>query len=506
MFRYIAAQWIHEANTFSPSLATLENFRAWAFLEGEKAVRARLAGTRSEIAGFMACAEAHHFQLAPVMSACAYSSGPLTHDTYERILERLLNHIQAALPADGILIAAHGAMVAEHELDATGATLSAIRQLVGPDMPLVVTLDSHGNVTGQMIRSADVLVGWKTYPHIDQFESGWRAAQIIRDISNGAIRPAMAMCKLPMIVPAEGQQTTHGPAHTMKLYSEALESRSDIASASVFLVQPWLDMPDTGCSVIVIAADGSMETAVAEARQFGRRLWDIREDFDVELAPLDDAIDRALAASGQPVILADSADASGAPRDSTAILKALLERQVQETCLLTVVDPQAVDELFRAGPGTQVDIMLGGKRDTICNSPARVVGRVHRLIEAGSFVFEGQFNTGVRCEMGRVAVLQAGGVMILIPELMVNTADPALYRSVGLEPQDAKIVVVKSPTLFRANYGEIAHDMILVDAPGLSSGNLRRLPFKHLTRPFFPLDENWTELPEQIYTGRAAQL
>lgn len=501
MLRYVAAQWIHEANTFSPSLTTLENFRAWAFLEGEESVRARQKNTRSGLAGFIASAEEMDFQLAPVMSACAYSSGPLTRDTYDLILERLLRHIEAALPADGILIAAHGAMVAEHEPDATGAALQAIRQLVGSEIPVVVTLDPHANVTQQMLRQADALVGWRTYPHIDQFESAQRAAALMCGISAGQIKPAMAMCKLPMIVPAEGQQTTHGPGHILKNHAEALDVRPDIATASFFTVQPWMDLSDMGCSVVVVAADGSMQTAMAEADRFGRRLWDLRGEFDVELVPVEEAIDRALAASGRPVVLADSADASGAPRDSTGILKALLKRQVQETCLLTVVDPEAVDELSRAGVGADVDIMVGGKRDHISNSPARVLGRVHRLIEGGYFIFRGQFNTGVRCDMGRVAILQAGGVMILIPELMVNTADPEVYRSVGLEPLDARIVVVKSPTLFRANYSEIAHDMILVDAPGLSSGNLRQLPFTHLERPFYPLDEDWPDYPGHIYTG-----
>ena len=501
MRRYIAVQWIHEANTFSPALTTLENFKAWTFLEGEEAIRASLTHTRNELAGIMASADDLGFRVAPVMSACAYASGPMTRDTYQLILERLLGHIEEAMPADGLLIAAHGAMVAEHEPDATGAALEAIRELVGPDMPVVVTLDPHGNVTERMLRNADVLVGWKTYPHIDQFESGQRAAQILCDISAGRITPAMAMCKLPMIVPAEGQQTTHGPGHTLKQYSETLEARPDIASASFFTVQPWLDLADMGCSVVVVAGDGSMQTAMAEADRYGRQLWDIRQDFEVDLVPIDEAIDRALAASGQPVVLADSADASGAPRDSTAILKVLLARDVQETCLLTVVDPEAVEELFRAGPGAHVEIMLGGKRDHVFNSPARVAGRVHRLIEKGSFVFEGQFNTGVRCDMGRVAILQAGGVMILIPELMVNTADPALYRSVGLEPRDARIVVVKSPTLFRANYAEMAHDMLVVDAPGLSSGNLRQLPFKQLPRPFYPLDEEWVDYPGRVYTS-----
>jgi len=352
-----------------------------------------------------------------------------------------------------------------------------------------------------VVRQADALVGYLTYPHIDMYETGQRAANALLRITAGGARPAMAMCKLPLIVPPEGMQTTHGPNYELIEAAKVLTTRPDILAASVFPVQPWLDIPEMGGSVVIVAADGNVAKAAGEAEKLARRFWELRNEFEITLVPIEEALDRALAAPGRPVVLSDSADStgSGSPGDSTAILKALLARNVQETCLITVVDPEAVAELFAAGLDAVVTLLVGGKRDHIYHTPAIVRGRVARLVEDARFRFKGKFATGVESNMGRVAVLRAGGVHIVISELLVHTVDPELYRSLGLEPAEAKIVLVKSPNLFRANYEAIAHEIIMVDAPGLSSGNIRSVPFKKVERPIYPLDEEWPAFPGRLY-------
>ena len=497
MPRFIAGQLMQETNSFSPLNTTLNDYRALLLLEDEEAIRAGLSDARQEMGGFLDAAEEHGFEIVPVLAANALSSGPLTRETFDYLLGRLLDGIEAALPADGVLLGLHGAMVVEDDPDAEGATLQAVRRLVGDDIPITASLDSHANVTERMIRNADALTGYWTYPHIDMFETAQRATDAMLGIISGAIRPAMAMCKLPLILPAEGMQTTHGPGHELIEAARALGARTEIADASVFNVQPWLDIPEMGCSVVVVAADGNVETAARAAEKLGRRQWDLREEFEIDLMPIEAALDRALAAEGRPVVLADSADStgSGSPGDSTAILKALLARQVGETCLITVVDPEAVAELFDAGVGAIVTTLIGGKRDHIYNSPAEIRGTVTRLVEDGRFQFKGKVFAGTECSMGRVAVLRAGGVHIVLSERAAFTVDPELYRGLGLEPLDAKMVFVKSPNLFRANYEEMAADIIMVNAPGLSSGNLRAVPFERVQRPIYPLDEQWTGFP-----------
>jgi microcystin degradation protein MlrC len=504
MQRFLAAQLMQETNSFSPMLTTLADFRAMLLLEDEAIIRSTLAGARQEMGGFLAFGEERGVAVVPVLAANACSAGPLTRETFDYLQQRLLDGIKAALPAEGILLGLHGAMVVEDEPDAEGAIVEAVRALVGPDMPITASLDSHANVTARMVKHADALCGYWTYPHVDMFEAAQRAADIAWRIRNGQVRPAMAMCKLPMIVPAENMQTTHGPGQELIDVAQHLHARPDIADASVFNVQPWLNIPEMGCCSVVVAANGILETAAAEALWLGRMQWKLRGEFEIALTPIEDALDRALGATGRPVVLADSADStgSGSPGDSTAILKALLARQVEETCLITVVDPEAAAELFAAGLGADVNLRVGGKRDRTYNSPADVQGTVVHLAEDGRFTFKGNVLTGVESSMGRTAVLRAGGVHIVITEQPAFTVDPELYRSVGLEPLEAKMVFVKSPNLFRANYGRVAADIIMVDAPGLSSGNLRAVPYQHIERPMYPLDEEWAKFPGKIVTKR----
>ncbi len=506
MPRYLAALFMQETNTFSPQRCDLEDFEAYLLLEGAPAIRAQLAGARQEMGGFLARAEERGFEIEPLVVADAWSAGPVTRRAFDHILSRILDAIRAALPADGVLLALHGAMVVEDDPDGDGAILQAVRQVVGPAVPIVATLDTHANVTRRMIDHADALVGYWTYPHIDMFETGQRAADVLFRITEAGSRPAMAFCKLPLIVPAEGMQTTSGPNHAMIEAAKTLAADPGYLDASVLLVQPWLDIPEMGSAVIVVAADGDMARAGAQAQVLAQRLWDMRRAFDVDLIPIETALDRTLAAPGRPVTLSDSADStgSGSPGDSTAILKALIARDTAETALLTIVDPQAVTACFAAGVGATVSISVGGKRDHIYNTPALVQGQVLRLEHDARFRFKGKVATGVETRLGDIAVLGIGSIRLLLSDLPALTVDPELYRSVGLEPLQAKIVVVKSPNLFRANYASISHAIIMVDAPGLSSGNLRAVPFRHISRPIYPLDGDWPAFPGALYPSAAA--
>lgn len=503
MPRFIAAQLMQETNSFSPMKTTLSDFRSLLLLEDAEIIRSTLSGARQEMGGFLSRAREKGFELIPVLAANACSAGPVARETFDYLLNRLLRGIRAALPADGVMLGLHGAMVVEDDPDAEGAILEAVRQLVGKDIPITASLDSHANLTARMIQNADALAGYWTYPHIDMFEAAQRAADILLDIAAGVIRPAMVMCKTPMILPAEGMQTTHGPGHELIESAKALRTRPDIADASVFNVQPWLDIPEMGCCTVVVAADGCVETAAREALALGRRQWELRGAFDVRLVPIEEALDRALGTAGRPVVLADSADStgSGSPGDSTAILKALLARQPAEMCLITVVDPEAVDQCFAAGAGAELTLSVGGKRDRTYNSPADVRGTVLTLRDEGRFTFKGNVLAGVEANMGRTVVLRQAGVHMVITEQPAFTVDPEMYRSVGLEPLNAKMVFVKSPNLFRANYEDVAADIIMVDAPGLSSGNLRTVPFRHTERPIYPLDEEWSGFPGRIVKG-----
>jgi microcystin degradation protein MlrC len=292
-----------------------------------------------------------------------------------------------------------------------------------------------------------------------------------------------------MILPGETARTTDGPYADVMKQAKFLAERPEILDCSVFSVQPWLDVRDVGCSVLVIA-DGDRQLTEREADRLADAFWKRRHGFEVELTATATAIRRALDSDRRPFILADSADApsSGAPGDSTVVLKALLDAQPTKDCYLNIVDPRAVEKMVQAGVGQQVDLQVGALYGREFYRPVQVMGQV-KLISDGEFVQKGPGFHGEVLHRGRTGVLRIGRVFLVVMERAVRQWDPELYRSVGLEPKDAQIVVVKSPAAFRAAYEPLAEEIFIIDAPGVCSPDLRSLPFHHVQRPLYPLDD-----------------
>ena len=501
MIRAAIGELKQESNSFSPFSTTLASFEDGYLLYAQEVI-SRLRGTNSELAGFIAAPD---IEVVPTLAAWSLSGGPLTRQTFELLKGELLGRIQAAGPIDGILLSLHGAMLVDGIDDPDGLLLAELRAQTRPDVPIVATLDLHANMTQRMVESASALVPYRTYPHVDQRETGARAAQLLLQIVQRGLRPVTALEKLPLLVPSENQQLTHGPMADLMQQADALEAEPGIVSAALLPVQPWLDVPELGFGVLV-TADGDRALARREARALAARVWHMRRTFDVELVPVDEAIARALREPVGPVVLGDSADStgSGSAGDSTAILDALLHAPLRGPALLTMVDPEAVSAACGAGVGARVTMPLGGKIDYVYNRPVQVAAQVLRLVDDGRFRFTGPAFTGLEADMGRAAVLEAGQVKILITERRVWTIDPELYRAAGLEPAAAQIVVVKSPNAFRAAYEPIAARIIMVDGPGASTSNYSRLPFSRIPRPMYPLDAmedgDWPPAEEQSST------
>ena len=477
-----------ESHTFSPAPATLDQFRAGNLLYGEDIVR-ELSDLNHEIGGALEAALGH--TLAPLLYASAGSSGqPLRRQTYDELAGGMLARLQKALPVDGVLMAMHGAMAAEHHDDATGHLLDAVREMVGPEVPVVATLDLHANVTRRMASAADALVGYHTAPHVDQRDTGRRGMTLLLSLVEGQVKARTVLRQIPMVLPSENGQTTTGPFSEVMAQVRALERRPGILAASAYSVQPWLDLPEMGCSVVVVT-DGDRRLAEREAESLSRQFWQRRREFTPSLVPLQDAIDRALSGDRHPYIFSDSSDApsSGAPGDSTVVLKALLDRNVQETVLLNIVDPPAVSDAISAGVGATRTFTVGGGFSPEFYRPVRFAAYV-QAISDGVFRFKGPGFQGVEFRMGRTAVVVSGGVHLVIMEQPVIQWDPELYRCLGLEPADASIVTVKSPAAFRAAYAPIAAEILVLDVPGVCSPNLQSFPWKRISHPMFPFDES----------------
>jgi len=476
---------MQESNSFSPRPTVWKDFQAGTLRRGNELLQA--GGTNTELGGFLSALGDAGAILAPTAWAWALSGGPLTASVYRRVCRILLQELAAAGPLDGVLLAMHGAMAADGIADADGALLARVRALIGPKVPLVATLDFHANVTHQMVEAADALVGYRTYPHVDMAATGQRAAQLLLRVATGQVKLAMALAKAPMLVPAHTMQTAHGPMAELVAAAARLEL-GEALSVSLFPVQPWLDVPELGFGAIVIT-DGDLPRAEAAAQRLCAEAVARREAFFVNTVPVAEAVEQALASAARPVVLADIGDATGggATGDSACLLAALLPYRDRLSALLPIVDPPAVRQSVRAGVGRSVTVRLGGQLDQRFQ-PVTVDGVVRSLSD-GRFRFAGPVFTGMEATMGRTAVLQCDQLYVVVTERPAWTVDPALYRSVGLDPTAFQVIVVKSPNLFRAAYAPLAQEVLLVDTPGATSADLRALPFRHVPRPLFPLDE-----------------
>ena len=476
---------MQESNTFSPVPTVYADFSP---VFGDQAI-GKHGGKLTEMGGFIDVLEERKARVEPICAGWAITAGRMHSKDFDRLTSQFSDRLASAKRIDALLLSLHGAQTAEGVDDAEGRMLELAREILGPRVPVVVTLDLHANVTRRMVELANGVFGYRTYPHIDMYQVGRRAAIWAWRIVNGEVEPIVGYRKLPLIVPAENMQTNSGPMHALQQTARRLERRRGIDSVSLFGVQPWLDIDEMGCSVVVTGSDSHLRVDTV-ARNMALEFWSVRRKFDVKLTEPEKAIRQALKIDGGPVVLAESSDStgSGSPGDSTGVLKHLLHVDLTEPACIFLVDPKAVATAMKAGIGATVKMRVGGGFDRKNSKPAAITARVRMLSDGRWTPRSRGYNPGIEQCMGRAAVLQVGKVSILTAERSTMTVDPELFRSHGLDPSFMKIVVVKSPNGFRSAYRSIAKKMIVVDTPGVSTANLASLPYRRVPRPIDPLD------------------
>lgn len=489
VMRFVLAQLQQESNSFSPISATLERFKNHCFYEGQDMIKA-FEGTNTEMGGFIQTLSEQGADMISAVAAGCVSCGPVADEVCDLVVDAVAEVVLSAGRVDGVLVCLHGAMLLKNHDDGTGYFLSQLRERLGNDVLIAGSLDFHGNITQLMLDNADILLGYKTYPHIDLSKTGQRVATLAIETLLGLKKPVMRMRKLPMILNGEASCTNAAPmCHVMARAAEA-ESQPGVLDVSVFQVQSWMNVSDVGCAILV-TTDGDESAAEALSRDMAAYYWGLRKQFVFDLTPVESAIAFAMAHTGrEPVIFADSADGtgSGSPGDSPQILKALLAYKFPHRAYLTIVDKPAVKAAMAAGIGQTIRLNVGGTIDKARHSPLEIEGYV-KLLHDGSFILKGPQSTGQVCRMGRTAVIQVRETYIVLMENSANNWDPSLYRALGLEPLDTRVVVVKSPAAFRAAYKDISTTALWIDVPGASSANLHSLLFDKIKRPMFPFDD-----------------
>ncbi|HKZ06665.1 MAG TPA: M81 family metallopeptidase [Methylomirabilota bacterium] len=489
--RLFLAMMSHETNTFSTIPTDRRQFEARHLHYGGEIVET-FRGTGTCLGGMIEAAERHGTRLIPSVAAAASPAGPVTKDIYGHVKERLLADLRAAGTVDGVLLDLHGAMVCEGIDDGEGDLIGAVRQVVGPAVPIAVTLDFHGNLSPEMARGADLLHGYKTYPHVDMAERGVEATERLLQVAAKRIRPTVALRTPPILPPLGNQGTARGPMRRLYDLAEEMEKDPKVISVSVFAGFPHADIPQAGLSVYV-ATDGDQALADRLADRLARTAWDHRHEFIHRGLPVAEAVAKALAADGRPIVLADMADntGGGAAGDGTEVLRELLRVGARSAVVACLWDPAAVRECIRAGVGERVILDVGGKVDDRHGAPLRVTGVV-RTLSDGRFVHKGPMARGLPGRLGPTAVLDVADVKVILISYRWQTLDPEMMRFVGIDPLEHKVLVVKSTIHYRAAFEPIAREIIEVDAPGLSSSNLGRFAFTRVRRPIFPLDPDAT--------------
>ncbi len=491
-WKVLIAELKQETATFNPAPTRYDDFHIVSGTD----LLAHYRGTKTEVCGALDCLEQDgRFTIVPTMAATAVSGGCVPTADLDRLLSEMVAAIRQAGPVDAALLCFHGAMAGETEDDPEGRVLADIRSVLGA-IPIVVSLDLHAVITDRLVELADVLVPFHTYPHVDQYQTGQRAARnLIRLLHPGAA-PVVARVRLPMLVRGDELLTSTGQFGEAIRICQAAERLPQGMAAGVIIGNAFTDVPALQSNVLV-TTDGDRDTAQEIAERVARYMWERRELFQAQLTPLDSALDLAGRAAGL-VVFSDAADAtaSGAPGDSNVILRGLLASSFPGKSLVPIVDAAAVDAACHAGVGATLRVSLGGTRDPARFTPLSVLVQV-RSLHDGEFTYE----DGTAGRAGRVAVLTAGRVSIMVTERSVYVVGRRVFQTHGLEPQDFDLVVVKSPNGFRTWYEAIASLIVPVDAPGSTSASLQTLPYRHCVRPIFPLDP---EVPSPFHPGSSA--
>jgi microcystin degradation protein MlrC len=485
----------HESSTFSTVPTTLQHFYERGYHEGDD-LMAAFTGTKSALGGFIDAARIADYEVVPTLMASAVPAGPVTAEATETLTNRLAELIKAVKdsgPLDGVLLSLHGAMVSELDDDGESYIVRKVREVVGPDLPVIVELDLHGNITQELVDLASVCVAYDEYPHTDPYERGYEAGIHMAEIIRGGKKPTPVIVKVPLLTAIQRQHTHAEPMLTFKRLAREIEHERGIMNVSYLPGFPFADIEPTNFSIIVTADDDEAHARDA-ANRLARYLWSIRDEFKVQPKPVDQAVTDAMNSPDKPVVLADISDnpGGGGPADGTVLLAALLRIGATNTALVPVVDPESVEVAKQAGEGNAVSLELGGKTDDMHGAPLDVSGRVVRLTD-GKFVHKGPMNTGVQVDLGDTAVVELDGqnggkVQVVVTSLRYQPTDLEVLRSQGIEPTEQQILVVKSSVHFRAAFTPIAAEIVEVDTPGLTNPDLTKLEFKKLKRPIYPFE------------------
>src|SRR5271169_5229691 len=488
--RLLIAMMKHETNTFSPVPTPLARFGP---LYGEAAIRA-YRGTGTGLGAYLDLAEREGAEIVLPVAAGASPSGPVDEAAYAHITDTICE-AAARGGFDGIMLDLHGAMVTESLEDGEGEFLRRLRA-IDPVTPIAVSLDMHANLYDAMIANATVVTGYRTYPHIDTYETAKLAGEILLRTIRGEVKPVMAWRNEPMLPHVMRQGTDDHPNKELQHRCAAM-STEGVLAASLFTGFPHADITNAGLSAVVVT-DGDRKLAEELRDELLGRAWVEREAFVYKIEPLQQSVARAKAMPptepGEgPIVLLDHYDncASGGTMDATVVLAEILRQGLENVAAFAIFDPEAVQQAIAAGVGAEVSLSIGGKIAMPAipaeSPPLTVTGRV-KTISNGRYRNRGPMARGVQMDMGATIVLDTGAVEIVLISRHVEPSDLNCLVSLGIDPTQKRYVMLKSRIHWRAGLGAMAKAVVDCAGVGVCTSDYGQLDFKKVRRPIYPLD------------------
>ncbi|MBW0369862.1 M81 family metallopeptidase [Ensifer adhaerens] len=467
-----------ETNTFSPMQTGIEAFRENLIAYGD-ATGKPLNCCSSQMFVWRNAAQEKGWDVVESLCAVAEPGGRTTRAVYESFRATILDDLKAAMPVDAVMLALHGACVADGYDDVEGDLLAHVRQVVGPDVPVAAELDLHCHTTERMLANATMIATYKEYPHTDIEEVAEQLFRLMERTLAGDVKPAMGMHDCRMI------NTFHphrAPLRGIVDRMKAMEGQDGVLSVSFGHGFPWGDVEDVGAKMLVVT-DNDPEKAVRVARSFAREIFEAREQMRGDYLGIDAALDRAVAATSGPIVLADVSDnaGGGAPGDSTFILRRIIERGIEDVASCLYWDPIAVRMCREAGEGATLALRIGGKVGPASGDPLDLTVTVRRVASGITQRFG-----PTPLAIGDAVWVSAGSIDIVLNTVRTQTFHPECMTALGLDPAQKKIVVVKSSNHFRAGFEPIARDILYVSAPGALQPTFEDLAFTKLKRPYWP--------------------
>jgi len=492
--RIAALGFHHETNTFQSVKTDYDSFADYEFLRGSQ-IADRHATSKFTLAGYFQSAQKFEFDLVPLLWAFTGPTGTITKDAFDRIATEMIDMLKENGPWDGVLLAQHGAAVSDEYPDMDGEISRRVREVVGLETPVVMTLDLHSNITQDQVDNTDAIVAFRTNPHLDPVERAVEASDILVKTIRGEVRPVQHLVQVPMIINIVKQPTSFGPMkEIMDEVDEVLE-KPGVLSASCGQGFPYADVDQMGVSFLVVT-DGDAELAEKQANWLARKAWDRRAELQNDSPSIEEAISSAMNAPSddRPTAIMDVGDnvGGGGTADSTHLLAEAIRQGLkgEQSLLLSLFDPSAVQACVSAGVGSTVTLKVGAGTDHLHGEPVEVTGYV-RAITDGKFEEPKPIHGGFRFfDYGPSVALDTedGHTIALHTVRGIGNMSREQYYFMGIFPEKYRVIICKGTVSPRAAYEPIAREIIMADSQGVTSANMSSFSYEHRRKPLYPFE------------------